>query len=141
MTIKPFTRKANFYETDSMGIIHHSNYIRWFEESRVDFLEQINFNYQKVNSYGVDFAVLDVYCEYKAMVRFGDIVAIHVTLSELTEMKMTVEYKIVNETSGDVCTLGRTRHFFYSSKKQRPVSLKKEIPEIYEIFNSIKAKS
>ena len=136
MIIKPFSRKANYYETDRMGIIHHSNYIRWFEESRVDFMEQLNYPYQKVNDLGIDFALLDVYCEYKSMVRFGDIVDIYVTLSDLTEMRMTINYKIVNK-SNEICTLGHTKHFFYNNSKQRPVSLKREIPELYELFHSV----
>ena len=56
--IKPYSRKANYYETDQMGIIHHSNYIRWFEEARVDFLEQIDFGYNKTVECGIDFVVL-----------------------------------------------------------------------------------
>ena len=120
-----------------MGIIHHSNYIRWFEESRVDLLEQLNFNYEKVNGYGIDFAVLDVYCEYKSMVRFGDIVNIYASLSDLKEMKMTIDYKIVNAETNEICTQGKTKHFFYDNNKKRPVSLRKEIPELYELFSSI----
>ena len=141
MIIEPFCRKANYYETDKMGIIHHSNYIRWFEEARVDFMEKINFDYKKVNEFGIDFALIDVYCEYKLMVHFGDIVNIYVSLSELTEMKMTVDYKIIDVKSGGICTLGKTKHFFYSNIKGRPVSLKREIPELYEIFNSVCAKN
>ena len=38
--IIPYTRKVAYYETDQMGIVHHSNYIRWFEEARIDFLSQ-----------------------------------------------------------------------------------------------------
>ena len=139
MLIKPYCRKANFYETDQMGIIHHSNYIRWFEEARVDLLEQINFGYEKINERGIDFGVLDAYCEYKIMVHFGDVVNIYVSLSELKEMKMTIDYRIVNAKSNENCTLGRTRHFFYDNNKKRPVSLKKEIPELYEIFRSLKS--
>jgi len=137
MIIKPLSRKANYYETDQMGIIHHSNYIRWFEEARVDFLEQVDFPYQKVNEAGIDFGLLDVYCEYKSMVRFGDLVSIHVSLSELTEMKLAIDYEIVSDKSGEICTRGKTKHFFYNNNKKRPVSLKREIPELYEIFCSL----
>ena len=140
MTIKPFCRKANFYETDQMGIIHHSNYIRWFEEARVDFMIQLDFDYRKVNERGIDFGLIDVYCEYKSMLRFGDIVNIYVSLSDLSEMKMSVDYKITGAVSGEICTLGKTRHFFYHNNKKRPVSLKREIPELYEIFCSVAAR-
>ena len=139
MIIEPYRRRANYYETDQMKIIHHSNYIRWFEEARVDFLEKINFGYQKVVEHGIDFAVLDVYCEYKSMVYFGDIVDIYVSVSEIKEMRMAIDYKIIKPESGEICTLGRTKHFFYDNNKKRPVSLKKTIPEIYELFNSLKS--
>jgi acyl-CoA thioester hydrolase len=135
--IKPYCRKANFYETDQMGIIHHSNYIRWFEEARLDLLEQINFGYDKVVECGIDFALLDVYCEYKSMVRFSDVVNIYLSLSELKEMKMTVNYKIIDTKSEEIRTLGKTQHFFYDNNKKRPVSLKRTIPELYEIFTSL----
>ena len=141
MLLKPFCRKANFYETDQMGIIHHSNYIRWFEEARVHLMEQIDFGYRKVNELGIDFALLDVYCEYKTMVRFGDIVNIFITLSELKEMKMTLDYKIIKADTNELCTLGKTKHFFYDNNRKRPVSLKKEIPELYEIFISLNTSS
>ena len=140
MVIEPFCRKANYYETDQMGIIHHSNYIRWFEEARVDLMEKIDFDYKKVNEFGIDFALIDVYCEYKSMVHFGDVVNIYISLSELTEMRMTVDYKIIDVKSGNICTLGKTKHFFYNNNKKRPVSLKKEMPELYEIFCSLKQK-
>ena len=137
MTIKPYNRRANYYETDQMGIIHHSNYIRWFEESRVDLMEQLGYSYTKVNELGIDFGLIDVYCEYKLMVHFNDIVNIHVSLSELKNMRMTLSYKIIDAKTNQICTLGKTQHFFYDNKEKRPVSLKKAIPELYELFLSI----
>ena len=48
--LKPYIHVAQYYETDQMKIIHHSNYIRWFEEARVDFLDQIGANYAKLEA-------------------------------------------------------------------------------------------
>ena len=42
MKFKPYIRKVNYYETDRMSIVHHSNYIRYFEEARIYAMEQIN---------------------------------------------------------------------------------------------------
>ena len=137
MTIKPFSRKANFYETDQMGIIHHSNYIRWFEEARVHYMEQIGYGYEKAVELGIDFAVLSAHCEYKSMVRFNEVVNISVTLSELTNMKVTLDYEIVNVKTGELCNTGYTRHCFFDNKRQRPVSLKKEVPQLFELFSSL----
>jgi len=135
MNIKPYIRKANYYETDQMGIIHHSNYVRWFEEARVDFMEQIGYPYNKVSEIGIDFAVLSVHCEYKSMVRFNDTVHINVSASEIKEATMTLNYEIVDPVTGKMRTSGYTSHCFYDNNKKRPVSLQKALPELYELFN------
>jgi acyl-CoA thioester hydrolase len=134
MDIKPLIRKANFYETDQMGIIHHSNYIRWFEEARVDFMEQIGFGYEKSVELGVDFALLGLSCEYKSMVRFADVVQIEARITGLKNARMSVEYRITDAKTGELRTTGETRHCFLDSGKMRPVSLKKTLPELYGLF-------
>lgn len=46
--MEPYLHKVQYYETDKMGIAHHSNYIRWMEEARVDFLEKIGWGFDPV---------------------------------------------------------------------------------------------
>ena len=125
MDIMPYMRKANFYETDQMGIIHHSNYIRWFEEARIDFMEQIGFGYIKAVNSGIDFAVLGVTCDYKSMTRFGDTVKIYANITYMTEMKLTITYKVIDTESRELRATGETRHCPYHNERKRPVSLKK----------------
>ena len=137
MNISPYIRKAQFYETDQMGIIHHSNYIRWFEEARVDYMEQIGYGYEQATTTGIDFAVLGVTCDYKSMVRFGDTVKIYMDVSEFTALKMTVKYKVVDAKSDEIRATGESRHCYYHREKKRPVSLKKELPKLYDLFTEI----
>ena len=68
----PYEHKVQYYETDGMGIVHHSNYIRWFEEARVDLLEQLGFGYDRIEAEGYSGPVLEVACQYKTMSRFGN---------------------------------------------------------------------
>lgn len=137
MNIKPYIRKPNFYETDQMGIIHHSNYIRWFEEARVDLMEQMGFGYMKAVEAGVDFAVLGVSCEYKSMVRFGDTVEILCELTSIEAMRMTIAYTITDSVTGQVRTTGESKHCFFSRAKQRPVSVKRDLSEFYVLAQSL----
>jgi len=120
-----------------MGIINHSNYIRWFEEARLDYMEQVDYGYQKAVECGIDFLTLEVQCEYKSMVRFGDTINIHLTLSDLKHVTMTVNYQVLDAGSGELRALGKTRHCFYHGEQKRPVSLKKNMPDLYELFNSL----
>jgi len=131
---KPYIRQTNYYETDQMGIIHHSNYIRWFEEARVHFLKEVGFTYEQSVSYGIDFAVLDVNCEYKSMVRFGDTVSIQVSLESFSKTRTKLNYLVTDIKTGEIRTIGSSGHCYYSAVLKRPVSLQKAIPELYEIL-------
>ena len=69
MNIQPYQHIAQYYETDQMGIIHHSNYIRWFEESRIDYLKQIGLPYEDMEKNGMISPVLEVSCQYMKMMK------------------------------------------------------------------------
>ena len=58
--IKPYEHHAKYYETDQMGIIHHSNYIRWMEEARIAYMDELGFPYKKVEEAGIISPVLSV---------------------------------------------------------------------------------
>ncbi|MEG1427807.1 MAG: thioesterase family protein, partial [Oscillospiraceae bacterium] len=75
-----YERKVNYYETDKMAIVHHSNYIRWFEEARIELMEHMGLPYEKMEAAGIQIPVLEVRCNYKSMVRFGDTVKIQVRI-------------------------------------------------------------
>ena len=73
-----------YYETDRMGIVHHSNYIRWFEEARLDWMKQIGWDYKTIEDDNIIIPVLSVSAEYKTMSRYGDNIVIYVKLAEYT---------------------------------------------------------
>ena len=137
MEIKPYLRKTHYYETDQMGVIHHANYVRWLEEARVDFMEQIGFGYDLSVRSGIDFAVLGVALDYRSMVRFGDTVCIEMSITSLTSARMTIRYRITDAKSGVLRTEGESRHCYFDASRQRPVSLKKALPELYGLLESL----
>lgn len=134
----PYLRRPHFYETDQMGIIHHANYVHWFEEARVDFMEQMGYGYEKALKAGIDFAVLGVNCEYHAMVRFGQAVHIAVTITQLSPARMTVGYRVTDAESGTLCTSGESRHCYIDRERGRPLSLKKALPDLYAAFDALR---
>ena len=82
MKFKLYEHKVQYYETDCMGIVHHSNYIRWFEEARTNLLEQIGIGYDKMEQMGIVSPVVSVCCDYKTMARFGETVKIETKVME-----------------------------------------------------------
>ena len=81
MELHPYLHKVQFYETDGLSIVHHGNHILWMEEARSDFLDQLGWGYEKAVEAGIDFAVYSVSCAYKSMTRYGETVAITVTVN------------------------------------------------------------
>lgn len=88
MEIKPYERMVYYYETDRMGIVHHSNYIRWFEEARLDWMKQIGWDYKTIEDDNIIIPVLSVSAEYKTMSRYGDNIVIYVKLAEYTGIRI-----------------------------------------------------
>ena len=134
--IAPFERKVNYYETDRMGIVHHSNYIRFFEESRNYYMEENDLPYEKIEEAGILIPVLSVEAEYKKPFRFGETMVITEWLTSFSQVKFEIVYEISNKETGEVCITGRSRHGFVD-EQLKPVRLKKDYPEIYQVFEQI----
>lgn len=133
MDFVPYRHKVQYYETDGMRVVHHSNYIRFMEEARTDLLEQMGFSYSRLEAMGFGIPVLSVHCDYKQMSRFGETLVIGVEVAELSPTRMTVCYEIRDDATGSLRATGETRHCFLSSAG-RPISLKREAPEAFEYF-------
>lgn len=130
-----YKHKVQYYETDQMGIVHHSNYIRWFEEARMDFLDQMGMGYDQMETKGILSPVLSVEAKYLRMVRFGDTVTIKTAIKEYNGIKLTVAYEIIDDKTEMVHCSGVTKHCFIN-KEGKPLSLKQACPEFHNMFAS-----
>lgn len=133
MTITPYEHKVQYYETDKMGIVHHSNYIRWFEEARVDFLEQVNMPYEQMEAKGIICPVVSVECKYVGMTHFGDTVCILPRVEKFNGIRLIISYEVKDKETGELRCTGKSSHC-YLDEKGHPVSLKQMCPEYYEVY-------
>ena len=124
-----YTHKVNYYETDRMGITHHSNYIRWMEEARIDFLEKQGWGYDKIEEMGIISPVTAVDCRYKNTTTFADVVEIEVWVAEFRGVKLKIGYSMKKADGTAVCD-AVSEHCFLN-KEGRIISMKREYPEIY----------
>ena len=67
--------EVQYYETDRMGITHHSNYVRWMEKARTFFLREIGWPYEKIEEEGIISPVTSISCDYKATSTFADVIS------------------------------------------------------------------
>ena len=131
-----YIHRVNYYETDKMGITHHSNYIRWMEEARIDLLEQVGYSYDRLEKEGICSPVIAVECDYKTPTTFNDEIEIKVTMEEYTGVRMVIGYTMVNVATGDLVLKGKTKHCFLG-KDNRPIALKKEAPEMDGVMKNL----
>lgn len=128
------THEVHYYETDQMKVVHHSNYIRWFEEARVNFLNQIGYPYDVFeNELKLISPVLEVQCEYRSMVRFGETVDITAKVASSNGIKLKFLYEVRDHQTGELRTTGSSTHCFLN-EEGRPISLKREQPELFNIL-------
>lgn len=126
-------RKVAYYETDRMGIVHHSNYIRYMEEARLSWFEENGIPYDTLESMGIMLPVISVNAEYHKPLKFGDSFKIVTKLTNLTNVKMSLSYEIKNSYTNEICAIGESFHCFVNNDF-KPIAIKKLYPQILNAF-------
>ena len=130
-----YARKAHYHETDQMGIIHHANYVKWMEEARLAYLEELGLGYQQVEDEKVFSPVVSVSVQYKSPVHFADEVEIQVSVKEYTAVKLELAYAFFNKTTNQLCCTASSLHCFI--KNNKIISLKKDMPVLHEKLSTL----
>jgi len=136
MEYTPYLRPVHYYETDQMSIVHHSNYIRWFEEARLDYLSQVGLNYRDLERSGVIIPVVDVSCKYLISARYGDILEITPILTQYSGVRLGFRYEVRIKATGELAAAGTSTHCFLDEHR-RPISLKRKMPDLHHLFESL----
>lgn len=133
MEIRPYSHEVKYYECDGMGITHHSNYIRFMEEARVDWMDQLGYGFDRMEAEGVVSPVVSVECKYRIPTKFKDNIEISVSVEHLSELKITFAYtmKVANRI---VCTATSTHCFLESGKA---VAVAKRFPTLYAAIQEV----
>ena len=103
---------VNFYDTDAMAVVHHSNYIRWFEIGRVEYLRAIGITLNQLMEDGFVFPITEVQAKYVSPGKFDDVVQIETTATALTKAKMAFDYRILRKSDGELMVTGHSQNVF-----------------------------
>lgn len=133
--MESYIHKVNYYETDRMGITHHSNYIRWMEEARVDYLNRIGYGLKRLEADGITSPVVSVECQYKHSTTFDDEIEIVTRVERYTGVKLTLSYVMIDKSTGAVVCTATSSHCFID-EGGRPVAVKKQFPEFDAVLKS-----
>lgn len=130
--VLPYKRRIFYYETDKMGIVHHSNYIRWMEEARLDFLQQVGLSYEDMERNGIIMPVIEVSCKYIFSVRYNEAVNIYTKPVFFNGIKAVYSYEIYTEGDEKLAASGESSHCFLDNASRKPISLKKRYTDFYK---------
>ena len=125
------TWEVLYYETDRMGIVHHSNYIRWFEYARVHFLRASGTAYDELEADGIESPVVSAAAKYLKPTVFGEFLKLAVRCVRYTGVRLILEYRVINADGEIVCT-GETQHAFALQETHRVISLSQHRPALHE---------
>ena len=138
------TIDVRYYETDLMGIVHHSNYIRYFEYGRIKMLEDIGLPISKIESEGIMLPVVSTYCTYKNPSRMGDNLKIISSMETMPMAKMKIKTTIIKESTinpltpetemGAVVAEGEVVIGFIKADTRRPCRIPGFAAEIMEKY-------
>lgn len=131
-----YIREVNYYETDKMGVVHHSNYIRFLEEARCKWLKELGISMEYLEENGYTIPTLEVNCQYKYHVTSGDIIIIKPTVTQYNGVRMTVSYEVQEEKTGKEVIKAWTKHCF-TNKELRLINMKKNNITIHKIFENL----
>ncbi len=103
-----YKRRVQFYETDAQGIVHHSNYFRYFEEARGEFLRRLNLPYNSIREEGYEVVLLEAFCSFKKPLFYDELFEIQLELSNIDRFTFEFLYKVT--VNGNIRAEGRTKH-------------------------------
>lgn len=119
--------RVNFYDTDLMGVVHHSNYIRWFETGRVEFLRGFGIDLNEMMSDGIVFPIVEIQAKYHSPAKFDDELELEIIPAVMTKVKWEFEYKIRKFGEEKILVEGSSRNVFTDAATGKIIRL----PEKY----------
>ena len=125
-----YRHTVQYYETDKMGIVHHSNYVRWMEEARVDLLAKLGWDYARLEALGVFSPVTALECRYRRSCTFAETVDIAVTVESFSGVRLRLRYAMTAADGALLCEAASEHAFLDAEGK--PLRMNRRYPEFYE---------
>lgn len=119
--------RVRYAETDAMGIVHHANYLVWFEAARSEFCRSKGFSYKEMEDEGETFMVVaETYCRYKSPAHYDDVLIIRTKIGEVRSRSLRFIYEVYRAADDTLIAEGETLHLV-TDRDQKV----RKIPDVY----------
>ena len=132
---------VRYAETDKMAVVYHANYLLYFEDARTRFLEELGYPYARIEQAGYMSPVVSFEVRYGEPLLYGDVAIVRTWVSESSGTKTTYSYEVFKQ-GDDVevakpCVTGTSTHFLVDSNTFKPVSIKRTLPELFDLYEQV----
>ncbi len=119
--------EVRYIETDKMGVVHHANYIAWFELARTKLCAMSGYHYAEIEAMGYLLMVTGVEVRYLRPFRYGDVARVACWSERLMSRGVRFAYEVLKE--GEVLATGATEHIWVEAASGRPCRPPKDVQE------------
>ena len=119
-----------YADTDAMGVVYHTNYIKWFEVGRSELLRSIGYPYSRLEKEGILLPVAECSCKYRLPAVYDDILEITAKIAEVKAATVTLDYEIKRQESGELLATGWTKHAI-TDPAFKPIRLRNKNEGLY----------
>lgn len=123
--------RVRYSETDQMGIVHHSQYVNWFEVGRTDFIKKVGHSYGEIEKAGFYLPVIGVHVTYHTPAKYDDTINIETTIGTYNGVRIHFNYRAIREADGVLVAEGITEHC-WTTTDMKPVKLQRKWPELHD---------
>lgn len=144
--------RVHYKETDQMGVVHHANYVGWFEVGRTEMMRDAGIAYSHMEDLGLLLPVLELDVKYHKPARYDDCVSIYTKLTDYTAIRLQFDYEVrrvdearclsgrasgdesTDEPAGELIASGHTLHMWLNDQ-WKPARLDKVAPDVYQLLH------
>jgi acyl-CoA thioester hydrolase len=123
---------VRYAETDQMGVVHHANYLVWFEVARTELCRQAGFHYAEIERQGLLLLVTGAQLSYRAAARYGDAVDVACWVDRVASRGVTFAYRVARD--GVLLATGETEHVWVDAGSRRPTRFPADLVEPFRRF-------
>lgn len=129
--------KVRYAETDAMAVVHHANYYIYFEVAREDLIRESGISYKDLEDKGIMMPLIETHCKYIEAAKYDDDLVVESSISELTPVKVRIEYVLRRKSDNIILATGNTLQTFVDSNEFKIVNLKRNNEDIWNKFTKI----
>lgn len=130
-----YQRRVKYYETDRMGVVHQSNYLRILEDARMDWIGEHVMNYHQMEvERKIIIPAVSATGHFVNFLRYDDLFEVAMELIQYTSVRIKFRYEVKNVETGELCYKGETEHCFVHDVTYKPLMLKREAPDLHALF-------